>query len=70
MVLLDARNPTTGRKAGDTLTSDRLAVRFVELDVTRQEALSAAAMLVAADFGKLDVLVNNGPFPYGLDPLW
>jgi len=59
VVLLGARNPTTGREAADTLTKEGLDVRFVELDVTRTESISAAASRIEADFGKLDVLVNN-----------
>src|ERR1700719_770006 len=59
VVLLGARHPTTGREAVDTLTRERLDVRFVELDVTRLETISAAAARIEADFGKLDVLVNN-----------
>ena len=31
VVLLGARNPTTGREAADTLTKERIDVRFVEL---------------------------------------
>ena len=37
VVLLGARNPTTGREAADTLTKEGVDVRFVELDVTRME---------------------------------
>lgn len=59
MDLLGARNPTTGRDAADTLTSERLDVRFVEVDVTRIETISAAGARTEAGFGKLDVLVNN-----------
>jgi len=59
VVLLGARNPTTGREAVNTLTNEHLDVRFVELDITRVETISAAARRVEADFGKLDVLVNN-----------
>jgi len=59
VVLLGARNRATGREAADTLTSERLNVQFVELDVTRMETISAAAARIEADFGKLDVLVNN-----------
>jgi NAD(P)-dependent dehydrogenase (short-subunit alcohol dehydrogenase family) len=59
VVLLGARTPTTGREAVNTLTNEHLDVRFVELDVTRVETISAAAGRVEADFGKLDVLVNN-----------
>jgi NAD(P)-dependent dehydrogenase (short-subunit alcohol dehydrogenase family) len=59
VVLLGARDPTTGRKAAHTLTSERLDVQFLELDVTRMETISAAAARIEAGFGKLDVLVNN-----------
>src|SRR5437762_10009219 len=59
VVLLGARNPTTGREAADTLTSEGLDVRFVEVDVTRVEIIAAAAARIDADFGKLDVLVAN-----------
>lgn len=59
VVFLGARNPTTGREAAVTLMSERLDVRFVELDVTRMETISAAAERIQAEFGKLDVLVNN-----------
>src|SRR5258708_38857311 len=60
VVLLGARNRATGREAAGTLTSERLDVRFVELDVTRMEAISAAAARIRAGFGKLDGLVENG----------
>jgi NAD(P)-dependent dehydrogenase (short-subunit alcohol dehydrogenase family) len=59
VVLLGARNPTTGREAADTLTKEGLDVRFIELDVTRMESISAAAARIEEDFGGLDVLVNN-----------
>jgi NAD(P)-dependent dehydrogenase (short-subunit alcohol dehydrogenase family) len=58
-VLLGARNPTSGREAAAILTGEHLDVRFVELDVTRMESISSAAARIGADFGKLDVLVNN-----------
>ena len=58
-VLLGARNPTSGREAEAILTGEHLDVRFVELDVTRMESISSAAARIGADFGKLDVLVNN-----------
>ena len=59
VVLLGARNPTTGSEAADTLTRERLDVRFVELDITKMETISAVVGRIEADFGKLDVLVNN-----------
>src|SRR5262249_14644135 len=58
-VLLGARNPTTGREAANTSMREGLDVRFIELDVTRIETISAAAACIEANFGKLDVLVNN-----------
>jgi len=58
-VLLGARNPMSGREAAAILTGEHLDVRFVELDVTRMESISSAAARIGADFGKLDVLVNN-----------
>jgi len=39
VVLLGARNPTSGREAVKTLTRAGLDVRFVELDVTRMETV-------------------------------
>jgi NAD(P)-dependent dehydrogenase (short-subunit alcohol dehydrogenase family) len=57
--MIHDRDATTGREAADTLTKEGLDVRFVELDVTRMETISAAAARIEADFGKLDVLVNN-----------
>ena len=59
VVLLGARNPTTGREAADSVRNERLDVRFVELDLTRRETISAAAGRIEAEFGKLDVLINN-----------
>jgi NAD(P)-dependent dehydrogenase (short-subunit alcohol dehydrogenase family) len=58
-VLLGARNPTSGREAAAILTGEHLDVRFVELDVTRMESISSAAARIEADFGKLEILVNN-----------
>jgi NAD(P)-dependent dehydrogenase (short-subunit alcohol dehydrogenase family) len=59
ILLLAARNPAAGRQAAANLAQEGLDVRFVALDVTRAESISAAAARIEADFGKLDVLVNN-----------
>src|SRR5262245_16552850 len=67
VVLLGARNPTSGCEAAKTLTREGLDVRFVELDVTRMETVSATAARVEADFHKLDVLVNNAGIADRLD---
>jgi NAD(P)-dependent dehydrogenase (short-subunit alcohol dehydrogenase family) len=52
-VYLGARDPERGRRA-----AERLRARFVELDVTDDASVVAAAKAIDAD-GGLDVLVNN-----------
>ena len=52
-VYLGARNPELGRSA-----AERLGARFVELDVTDESSVTAAAKQIQAD-GGLDVLINN-----------
>jgi NAD(P)-dependent dehydrogenase (short-subunit alcohol dehydrogenase family) len=52
-VWVAARDPAKGRA-----TADELGARFVELDVTDDVSVAAAAERVAAE-GGLDVLVNN-----------
>ena len=54
-VWLAARDPSLGRAV-----ADELAARFVQLDVTDEDSVTAAAALVAAATGgRLDVLINN-----------
>jgi len=50
--LLDAQGARVAVELGD-------AARFVHLDVTREDAWKHAVELAVAEFGKLDVLVNN-----------
>jgi hypothetical protein len=52
-VYVGARNPVRGRQA-----AMRIGARFVELDVTDDASVSAAATTIAVD-GGLDVLINN-----------
>jgi NAD(P)-dependent dehydrogenase (short-subunit alcohol dehydrogenase family) len=52
-VYLGARNPSLGREA-----ADRLGARFVEIDVTEDFSVAAAAKEVQTH-GGLDVLINN-----------
>lgn len=52
-VYVGARDPERGR-----LAAGRLGARFVQLDVTDDNSVAAAAKAIAAD-GRLDVLVNN-----------
>jgi NAD(P)-dependent dehydrogenase (short-subunit alcohol dehydrogenase family) len=58
-VLLGARSSDLGERAAAQLRSEDLDVRFVELDLARQETIAAASRRIETDFGKLDILVNN-----------
>jgi NAD(P)-dependent dehydrogenase (short-subunit alcohol dehydrogenase family) len=53
-VVLGARDPERGAAA-----AEQLGVRFVQVDVTDDESVRAAAADVEAHEGHLDVLVNN-----------
>ena len=58
-VLLGARNVGLGQAAAARLQAEHLDVRHVELDLVRLATIEAVAALIAADFQRLDVLVNN-----------
>ncbi|MEV5753674.1 SDR family oxidoreductase [Actinoallomurus sp. NPDC052308] len=53
-VYVGARDAHRGRAE-----AERLGARFVQLDVTDEDSVKAAAEFVRADAGRLDVLVNN-----------
>jgi NAD(P)-dependent dehydrogenase (short-subunit alcohol dehydrogenase family) len=58
-ILLGARNVRLGQEAAAKLQAENLDVRHIELDLVRPETIEAAAATIAADFQRLDVLVNN-----------
>ncbi|MFJ4189024.1 SDR family NAD(P)-dependent oxidoreductase [Kitasatospora sp. NPDC089509] len=58
-VLIGARDPRRGTEAAAGLTAQGLDARYVRLDVTDPATVAAAAALVAAEYGRLDTLVNN-----------
>jgi NAD(P)-dependent dehydrogenase (short-subunit alcohol dehydrogenase family) len=58
-VLLGARDPGRGTAAAAELTAQGLAVRFVHLDVTEPDTITAAARLISEAYGRLDILINN-----------
>lgn len=58
-VLLGARDTARGTTAAAELAGNGLDVRFVRLDVTDLATIEAAAEFTAAEFGRLDILVNN-----------
>ncbi|MFE7314304.1 SDR family NAD(P)-dependent oxidoreductase [Streptomyces sp. NPDC057555] len=58
VVYLGARDPQRGRAAARELSADG-EVRFMPLDVADQLQVDAAARTIEAEWGRLDVLVNN-----------
>jgi NAD(P)-dependent dehydrogenase (short-subunit alcohol dehydrogenase family) len=58
-VLIGARDPQRGEAAASELRSEGLDARFVRLDVTDQRDIADAVRMIAATYGRLDVLVNN-----------
>jgi NAD(P)-dependent dehydrogenase (short-subunit alcohol dehydrogenase family) len=63
-VLLTARDPAKGEAAADRLRGDGLDVRFLQLDVSDESSIQAAARALERLAGPLDVLVNNAGILY------
>lgn len=59
VVLLGAREVAKARAAAETLGKEKLDVRPIELDVTKQAHRDGVAAFIEKEFGQLDVLVNN-----------
>ena len=55
-VLLGARHFEKGQSAAKSIGADAHAV---QLDVTDQESIAAAAARIRKEFGRLDVLIQN-----------
>lgn len=58
-VLVGARDEARGRDAERVLRAEGIDARFVCLDVTSEGTVRKAAEWIDAEFGLLDVLVNN-----------
>ena len=58
-VLIGARDAQRGEEAARTLQNEGLDARFVQVDVTDQSSIDAAARKIEGEFNKLDILVNN-----------
>ena len=58
-VMLGARDAKLGQEAAAKLKVEDLDVRFVELDLLKPATIEAAVKLIATDFHRLEVLVNN-----------
>ncbi len=59
IVYLGCRDEKRGEQAARDLAGDAADVRFLQLDVTDQAQIDAAAKHVDGEFGRLDILVNN-----------
>ncbi len=59
-VLLGARNAERGQEAVRQLKRAGIDdVHFLEIDVTKQETITAAAKQIESEYGRLDILMNN-----------
>ncbi len=59
-VLLGARDAERGQQAVRQLQQAGLSdVHWIEIDVTRQDPVTAAAQFIESRYGRLDVLMNN-----------
>lgn len=58
-VLIGARDENRGLEAEKSLREDGADARFVQLDVADAESIQRAAGWIDAEYGHLDVLVNN-----------
>ncbi len=58
-VLLGARDAKKGEAAAEKLRSEKLEVRFLEIDVSDSKSIQKAAKEVEREFGHLDILINN-----------
>jgi NAD(P)-dependent dehydrogenase (short-subunit alcohol dehydrogenase family) len=58
-VLVGARDAERGHEAEQALRDGGADARFVPLDVTEAKSIQQAAEWVDAEYGRLDVLVNN-----------
>jgi NAD(P)-dependent dehydrogenase (short-subunit alcohol dehydrogenase family) len=59
-VLAGARDADRGGEAERELRAGGADARFVRLDVTDAASVQAAAAWTEAEYGQLDILVNNG----------
>jgi NAD(P)-dependent dehydrogenase (short-subunit alcohol dehydrogenase family) len=59
MVLIGSRDLKNGEAVAAQFKNEDIQAHVVELDVTQEASVQAAAKWIEARFGKLDVLVNN-----------
>ncbi|MGW4243845.1 SDR family oxidoreductase [Nocardia sp. NPDC004722] len=66
-VLVGARDAGLGQAAVDKLRAEGADAHFVQIDVSDEESVNAAAARIEAEFGGLDVLVNNAAITGGME---
>lgn len=64
-VLIGSRNLEKGETAAKSVEADASAI---QLDVTNQDSISAAAARIRSELGRLDVLVNNAGISHAGQP--
>ena len=68
-VIVGARDQTRGSQATERLRKLGVIAHFVQLDVTDQESIEAAARKITQEFGgRLDILVNNAGVALDFNP--
>jgi len=67
-IWLGSRDAERGKAAADQLAAAQIDVRVLELDVTSDDSVQSAVDRIAAEDGKLDMLINNAGIP-GLQPI-
>lgn len=65
-VWLGSRDEARGVEAAEALRASGLRAHFVQLDITDDASVRAAAARIEAESGRLDVLVNNAGIGGGL----
>ncbi|KAJ7092393.1 hypothetical protein B0H15DRAFT_833752 [Mycena belliarum] len=58
-IVMGSRDVERGAKAAEALQREGLSVEALTIDVTDDRSITAAAEIVKAKFGRLDVLINN-----------
>ncbi|WP_040806721.1 SDR family oxidoreductase [Nocardia concava] len=66
-VLVGARDPGLGQAAAEKLRAEGADAHFIQIDVSDEESVGRAAARIEAEFGRLDVLVNNAAIGGGLE---
>src|SRR5215471_16449910 len=58
-ILLGARDASLGEAAASVLKAEGIDARFIYIDLSKPATIQTAAAMIEADYGRLDVLVNN-----------